>query len=118
MVEPAEFDELVDEALETLPPFVLQRLENLIVVVEEQATPEQDPRDEGLLGLYEGVSLLDRSADYWGALPDQITVFRQPHLALGLSRDELVWEIRTTVLHEIAHFLGIDERRLHELGWD
>ena len=67
--------------------------------------------------MYEGVSLLDRG-DYWGALPDQITVFRLPHLELGLGEAELVAEIRKTVLHELAHHLGIDDRRLHELGWD
>jgi predicted Zn-dependent protease with MMP-like domain len=64
------------------------------------------------------VSLHDRSADYWGALPDRIVVFRRSHLDLGLDRDELEDEIRTTVLHEIAHHLGIDDDRLHELGWD
>jgi predicted Zn-dependent protease with MMP-like domain len=70
------------------------------------------------LGIYEGISLPERSADYWGALPDRIIVFREPHLELGLEKDELEAEIRRTVLHEIAHHLGIDDERLHELGWD
>jgi predicted Zn-dependent protease with MMP-like domain len=71
-----------------------------------------------VLGIYEGVSLLERSSDYWGALPDRIIVFRQPHLELGLEGEELEAEIRRTVLHEIAHHLGIEDDRLHELGWD
>jgi predicted Zn-dependent protease with MMP-like domain len=89
-------------------------MDNIHVVVEDRPTPDQGD----VLGLYEGVSLLDRSADYWGALPDRIIVFREPHLELDLTDDELEEEIRKTVLHEIAHHLGIDDQRLHELGWD
>jgi predicted Zn-dependent protease with MMP-like domain len=114
----SEFEAIVDRVLEELPAWVVEKLDNLIVVVEEHPTAEQDPDDTGLLGIYEGVSLHDRSADYWGALPDRIVVFRRSHLDLGLDRDELEDEIRTTVLHEIAHHLGIDDDRLHELGWD
>jgi predicted Zn-dependent protease with MMP-like domain len=117
-MERADFEQLVDEALEELPAWVTERIDNLMVVVEDRPTAEQDPTGEGLLGLYEGVSLADRGIDYFGVMPDQITVFRSPHLALGLSRDDLRAEIRTTVLHEIAHHLGIDDERLHELGWD
>ena len=113
-----EFERLVDEALEALPDWVLERVDNLQVVVEDWPTVEQDPRDEGLLGIYEGVSLLDRSGDYYGAMPDRITVFRRPHLELGLDRRALRDEITRTVLHEIAHHLGIDDPRLHELGFD
>lgn len=112
-----EFEKVVDRVLDELPEWVLEQIDNLIVVVEEHPTPEQDPHGEGLLGLYEGVSLLERAGDYWGAMPDQICIFRQEHLALGLSRPELEAEIRRTVLHELAHHLGIDDRRLHELGW-
>ena len=113
-----EFEQVVDEALESLPDWVVDRVENLHVVVEEWPTREQDPRGDGLLGIYEGVSLLERGVDYSGFLPDRIVVFMGPHLRLGLSRDDLRSEIRTTVLHEIAHHLGIDDDRLHELGWD
>jgi predicted Zn-dependent protease with MMP-like domain len=88
------------------------------VVVEEWPTRDQDPGDDGILGIYEGVSLAERGVDYFGAVPDRIVVFRGPHLALGLGEHDLRSEIRTTVLHEIAHHLGIDDRRLHELGWD
>ena len=113
-----QFERVVDRVLDELPEWVVERLDNLVVVVEEHPRPEQDPNGEGLLGIYEGVSLPDRSADYWGTLPDQITIFRQPHLDLGLTGRELEDEIRRTLLHEIAHFLGIPDERLTELGWD
>lgn len=113
-----KFEALVDEALEEIPKEFLAQIDNLVVVVEDRPTPDQDPDADGLLGLYEGVSLAERGIDYYGVMPDQITIFREPHLALGLSRNALRTEIRKTVLHEIAHHLGIDDARLHQLGWD
>ena len=113
-----DFERLVDQVLESLPEWVLEQVENLEVVVEDWPSEEQDPTGDGLLGLYEGVSLLDRGNDYWGVLPDTIYIFRGPHLRMGLKKDELRAEIRKTVLHELAHHLGIDDRRLTELGWD
>ena len=112
------FERLVDEALAELPPDVADALDNLHIVVEDWPTPDQDPDASGLLGIYEGVSLAERGVDYFGFAPDRIVIFRGPHLELGLDEDELRGEVRTTVLHEIAHHLGIDDRRLHELGWD
>ncbi len=110
----AEFQAIVDRALDGLPPWVNETIDNLHVVVEEHP-----PADiAGSLGVYEGVSLAERGTDYWGALPDRIVIFRQPHLQLGLGQEELESEIRKTVLHEIAHHLGIDDSRLAELGWD
>ena len=113
-VKRAEFDAAVDRALDGLPTWVMERVDNLHVVVEDWPTEEQGD----VLGIYEGVSLLERSSDYWGALPDRIIVFREPHLELGLSDEDLEEEIRRTVLHELAHHLGIDDSRLEELGWD
>jgi predicted Zn-dependent protease with MMP-like domain len=117
-VKRAQFERIVDEALEDLPEWVVNAIDNLVVVVENWPTREQDPEGSGILGIYEGMSLLDRGVDYSGYLPDRIVVFQGPHLELGLSRSELRNEIRTTVLHEIAHHLGIDDERLHQLGWD
>ena len=111
------FEQVVDRVLEALPEWVIAQIDNLVVVVEEHPRPDQD-RTGDLLGIYEGTSLLDRSGDYWGTLPDQIVIFRQPHLRLGLTDKELEDEIRRTVLHEIGHYLGFDDRRLEELGWD
>jgi len=112
-----EFEDVVDRVLEDLPEWVLDKIDNLHVVVEEHPTSEQDPDDTGLLGIYEGVSL-DERGDYWGALPDRIVIFRQSHLALGMSPDDLASEIRRTVLHELGHHLGLGDERLAELGWD
>ena len=108
-----EFEQIVDRVIEELPDWVVEKIDNLAVVVEEH--PPEELGD--LLGVYEGVALNERG-DYFGVLPDTIVVFRQPHLELGLQRSELEAEIRKTVLHEIAHHLGIDDGRLTELGWD
>jgi predicted Zn-dependent protease with MMP-like domain len=97
---------------------VVSAVDNLHVVVEDWPNERQDPEGHGILGIYEGLSLLDRGVDYSGFLPDRIVIFMGPHLELGLSRRELRDEIRTTVLHEVAHHLGIDDERLHQLGWD
>ncbi|HLE39796.1 MAG TPA: metallopeptidase family protein [Acidimicrobiia bacterium] len=112
-----EFELLVDEALADLPSWVTGAMDNLEVVVEEWPTPEQDPTGSGLLGLYEGVNLHDRASGYSGFLPDRITVFMGPHLELRLPPRRLRAQIRKTVLHEVAHHLGIDDERLGELGY-
>jgi len=108
-----QFEREVDRVIEDLPQWVLDEIDNLIVVVEDGPTDEQGD----LLGIYEGVSLAERG-DYWGSLPDRIVIFYQPHLAMGLGEQELKDEIRRTVLHELGHHLGIDDARLTELGWD
>ncbi len=108
-----EFEAVVDRTLESLPDWVLETIDNLVVVVEEEPSPEQGD----LLGIYDGVSL-DERGDYFGVMPDRIVIFRQPHLDLGLTTEALEDEIRKTVLHELAHHLGIDDDRLVALGWD
>ena len=113
----ADFSRTVDTVLAELPPWVVEQIDNLVVVVEDRPTPSQDPDGHGLLGIYEGVSLAERGVDYFGYAPDRIVVFYLPHIELGLDDKELTKEIRVTVLHEIAHHLGIDDQRLHELGW-
>ena len=113
----SQFEAVVDEALEDLPDWVIDAVDNLHVEVEDWPTQEQDPDGGGILGIYEGMSLLRRGVDYSGFLPDRIVVFMQPHLELGLSRSGLRDEIRKTVLHEVAHHLGIDDDRLHQLGY-
>ena len=114
-----EFEQLVDAALEELPEWVVEAVDNLQVVVEDWPSPEQEEFGDGdtLLGLYHGVNLHDRAGYYSGAMPDRITIFMGPHLALRLPPSRLKNQIRKTVLHEVAHHLGIDDERLHELGY-
>ncbi len=116
-MELAEFEEVVDDVLAELPEWVVEQIDNLRVVVEENPTPAQRRGHGNLLGLYEGVMLSHRGEFYVGAMPDKITIFRQPHLRMGLSPDGLRKQIRKTVLHEIGHHLGLSDERLHEIGW-
>jgi predicted Zn-dependent protease with MMP-like domain len=108
----AGFEALVDQALDEIPDEIAGLVQNVIVLVEDDA-PSDDP---DLLGLYDGVSLTERGADHTG-LPDRITIFRRPLLAMCEDAEELVREVRITVVHEIAHHFGIDDDRLHDLGY-
>ncbi len=110
-VPPAEFEELVADALDSLPPELVARFSNVVVVVEDENLDEPD-----LLGLYEGVALTERE-HYTGALPDRISLYRIPLCLLAEDLDHLVEEIAVTVVHEFGHHVGIDDERLHELGW-
>ncbi len=109
-----EFEDAVRDALDEIPEELAEQMDNVVVLVEDDP-PADDPE---LLGLYEGVPLTERG-EFWaaGALPDRITIYRRPTLALCDSRDEVVDEVAVTVVHEIAHHFGIDDERLHELGW-
>ena len=108
------FEELVADALDEVPDQLLQLMDNVVVLVEDE--PEGD--DPELLGLYEGYALTDRGWDYGAVLPDRITIFRNPTLRVCATEAEVVEEVATTVVHEIAHHFGINDSRLHELGWD
>jgi len=107
------FEELVAEALDEVPEELLGLMDNVVVLVEDD--PEGD--DRNLLGLYEGYALTARGWDYAGVLPDRITIYRNPTLRICDSEEDVVEEVATTVVHEIAHHFGIDDERLHELGW-
>ena len=109
---PERFDELVALALDDIPPELADVMDNVVVLVEDEA-----PDDPDLLGLYEGVALTERGYDYGGVLPDRIFVYRRPILAMCQTEEEVVNEVVITVVHEIAHHFGIDDERLHELGW-
>ena len=118
--ETLDFYELVERSLEGLPQELAALLDNVAIVVEdwpEYSTPlVSEELDDSLYGLYEGVPLTQRSAGYYGTLPDKITIFRGP-LERDFPREELEEQIRVTVVHEIAHHFGFDEERLEELGW-
>ncbi len=112
----AEFEDAVRDALDLVPEELAGQMDNVVVLVEDHP-PADEPQD--LLGLYEGVSLTERDS-WWaaGSLPDRITIFRMPTLAVCDTVEEVVDEVAVTVIHEIAHHFGIDDERLHELGWD
>jgi len=107
------FEELVVDELDRLPDDMVERLDNVVFVVEDR--PEDGSLD--LLGLYDGLALTERTQYGMGELPDRIVVYREPHLAACDDEDELRDEVHTTLVHEIAHFFGIDDEQLHELGW-
>ncbi|SFN17016.1 Predicted Zn-dependent protease, minimal metalloprotease (MMP)-like domain [Pseudonocardia ammonioxydans] len=109
---PDRFDELVGDALDLVPEELAAAMDNVVVLVEPR-----HPEEPELLGLYEGVALTERTADYAGELPDRITVYRDAVLEMCADEDEVVDEVAITVVHEIAHHFGIPEDRLHELGW-
>lgn len=117
-----EFRRLVTEALDGIPDEFARYLTNVAVVVEDDPTRAQlrraglDPTRDTLFGLYQGVPLPDRPHDFAG-LPDQITIFRRPLERACRTRADLRREIQVTVVHEIAHFFGIDDRRVRELGY-
>jgi predicted Zn-dependent protease with MMP-like domain len=116
----ADFEAAVSDALDQLPYEVARAMDNVAVFIDDDYVPQpgEDP-DTVLLGLYEGVPLTER--DFWwdaGSLPDRITIYRKPILGICSSREDVVEEVAVTVIHEIAHHFGIDDQRLHELGWD
>ena len=108
----ATFEELVAKALDDLPHWVHERLENIDVIIEDHPPPGQ----RHVLGLYEGIPLTQRGANYSGALPDRITLFRSALQQAATSEDHLKALIRHTVGHEVAHYFGISDERLNELG--
>jgi len=107
------FEELVGEALDEVPAELLSMMNNVVVLVEDK--PPDGSYD--LLGLYEGTALTDRGWNYAGVLPDRITIYRLPTLRVCETETDVIDEVAITVVHEIAHHFGIDDHRLHELGW-
>ena len=106
------FEELVADALDEVPQDLMALLDNVVVLVEDRNPDEPD-----LLGLYEGYALTERGWDYGGALPDRIMIYREAICDICRTEDDVVDEVTITVVHEIAHHFGIDDERLHELGW-
>ena len=111
LLSPSEFEEAVGDSLDLVPQELMDQLDNVVFLVEDEPPPE----DPDLLGLYDGIPLTERD---WGThLPDRIFVYRGPLLRMCQDREELLDEIAITVVHEIAHHFGIDDERLHDLGW-
>lgn len=115
----AEFDAAVQQALAEIPAEIRFEMENVTLFTQDDYIPGPDDHpDTVLLGLYEGTPLTERGS-WWetGSLPDRITIFRNPILEICSTREEVIHEVKVTVVHEIAHHFGIDDARLHELGW-
>lgn len=106
------FEELVGEALDEVPEELLRLMSNVVILVEDDP-----PAGENLLGLYEGHALTERGWSYSGVLPDRIFIYRRPILHICATEDDVIDEVAVTVVHEIAHHFGIDDERLHALGW-
>ncbi|WP_048630704.1 metallopeptidase family protein [Mycolicibacterium aurum] len=111
-MSPQRFDELVGDALDLIPPRLAAALDNVVILVADRNEDEPD-----ILGLYEGTALTERDSWYAGSLPDTITIYRGALLDFCDSEKDVVDEVAITVIHEIAHHFGIDDDRLHELGW-
>ncbi|WP_152365708.1 metallopeptidase family protein [Microlunatus speluncae] len=106
------FEELVSAALDEVPPELAALIDNCVILVEDSPPP-----GENLLGLYDGIPLTERGTDYAGVLPDRIFIYRLPTLAICDTVEDVVEEVHITVVHEIAHHFGIDDARLHDLGY-
>ena len=104
------FEELVADALDGIPPRLGALMDNVWVRVSDRSRP-------GLLGLYEGVPLTERDTYGGMVMPDRITIYRESICRIADSEDDVVDQVRTTVVHEVAHHFGIDDVRLHDLGW-
>lgn len=110
-IEPALFEDMVSQALDGLPAGLGRQMRNVAVTVDHDTPPS------GLLGLYHGVPLTERTSNYGGVMPDQITIYRQAICAICHSDRQVVEQVRITVVHEVGHHFGIGDDRLHELGW-
>jgi predicted Zn-dependent protease with MMP-like domain len=113
-MSPADFDAIVDTALDDIPDELAVLVRNVVVLVEQEP-PDDQPDD--LLGLYDGIALTERDSALLPLGPDRIFLYRGPLLDMCDDEDDLIEEIRITVVHEIAHHFGIDDDRLHELGY-
>lgn len=105
------FEELVADALDTLPSELAAAMDNVVVLVADRHDTED------LLGIYEGVALTERTSNYGGVLPDRIMIYQDAILDICEDEDDVVHEVAVTVVHEVAHHFGIDDETLHELGW-
>lgn len=114
MIEVSEerFEELVDLGLAQVPPELLNRLENTVILIEDY-----HPDGPHILGLYEGVALPERTSDFSGHLPDAITIYRGALQDYCHSEEQLIQEVKITVAHEIGHYFGLDDEQLHALGF-
>ncbi|MFN8075739.1 MAG: metallopeptidase family protein [Kineosporiaceae bacterium] len=112
-----DFEGAVADALDTIPPELTAMMRNVVILVEDEPGPDVLGEHGELLGLYDGVPLTERTGWDTVVLPDRIFIYRGPTLRMCHTREDVVEEVAVTVVHEIAHHFGIDDDRLHELGW-
>jgi len=114
-----EFEQLVEQAIDSIPDSAIDMMQNVIFFIEDEYTPRPgEPENLEILGLYEGTALTERDSGWdAGALPDHITIFKNPTLRACETHQDVVREIRITLMHEVAHHFGIDDEKLHALGW-
>ena len=123
VMDRVEFEELVRQALDDLPAEFAARLENVAVVVEDEPDPQllhslgMNPRHQTLFGLYQGVPFHQRGASYGGVLPDKISIYYRPMVRACVTPDQIRRQVRKTVIHEIAHFFGLDDKQIRSLGY-
>jgi predicted Zn-dependent protease with MMP-like domain len=110
-VQDEQFEQMVATALDSLPPKLGKLMRNVAVTVQ------LEPGPPGLLGLYQGVPLTSRTSNYAGVMPDRITIYRHSICGICRTEAEVIEQVRRTVVHEVGHHFGIDDDRLHELGW-
>lgn len=111
-VSDERFEELVDQALESIPDSFFDHLDNTVILIEDM-----HPSGPQILGLYEGVALPNRTSDYSMHLPPAITIYRESIKRYCTSEEQLVNQVRITVVHEVGHHFGLDDDELHRLGW-
>lgn len=111
-VSEEEFEELVEDALERIPDKLLRSASNVALVTEDY-----NPHSRNILGLYQGIALTERNSEYSSVLPDKITIYRKAICDRVHTREELIEQVAITVIHELGHHFGIDDARLHDLGW-
>ncbi len=122
-VDDGQFDEMVSDAIDSIPAEFLDELDNVVFLVEDEPSAEQradDIADGGtgdMLGLYSGVNLYERGDYYSGDLPDSITIFKGPHERMCENAAELAEEVRRTVVHEVGHYFGMDEAQVDQMGY-
>ncbi len=115
-----QFEQLINNAMDELPQQYIERLNNVAITYDDTPTTEQRRKlelrgDQGLYGLYEGIPLTSRGASYNLVVPDKITIFKHPMLELATDIEELKHQIKHTLWHEIAHYYGLDHKRIDEL---
>ena len=113
-----EFEAIVEEAIDSIPPMFLDELDNVAFFIEDEPDA-QLAKDGEIFGLYEGVNIYDRGDGYGGIdeLPDSITIFKGPHERLDMPREQVIEEVRRTVVHEVGHYFGMNEEQIQAMGY-